>query len=130
MQLEFAECFESVNDALLATVTALGGFKKVGPALRPELPIDQAAGWLRDCLNPTRREKLSPEQVTLILRLAREAGYHGGMNFLAFDTGYRATPVDPVSQVEELQLRFVAAVENLQGIQAQMERLQRVRSVS
>jgi hypothetical protein len=129
MQLEIGECFESINDALQAAVTALGGFKKVGPALRPELPIEQAAGWLRDCLNPGRREKLSPEQVLLLLRQAREAGYHAAMNFVAFDTGYKATPVDPQSQAEQLQERFVAAVETLQGIQATMERLQRVRSV-
>jgi hypothetical protein len=129
MQLEFGECFESVNDALLAAVNALGGFKKAGPALRPELSIDQAANWLRDCLNPTRREKLAPEQVMLILRKAREVGYHAAMNFVAMDTGYKAAPVDPVTQEAELQERFIAAVEHLQGIKATMERIQRVRSV-
>lgn len=123
MQLEIGECFESINDALQAAVTALGGYKKVGPALRPELPIDQAAGWLRDCLNPARREKLAPEQVMLILRKAREAGYHAAMHFVAFDTGYKATPVDPKTQQSELQERFIAAVEHLQGIQAQMQRV-------
>lgn len=129
MQLEIGECFESVNDALQATVTALGGFKKVGPLLRPELPIEQAAGWLRDCLNPGRREKLAPEQVMLILRQARAAGYHAAMHFIAFDTGYKAAPVDPKTQLEQLQERFVEAVQTLQGIQASMERVQRVRSV-
>jgi hypothetical protein len=108
-------------------VTALGGYKKVGPILRPELPIDQAAGWLRDCLNPARREKLAPEQFMLILRKAREAGYHAGMHFVAFDTGYKATPVDPQTQESELQERFIAAVEHLQGIQSTMQRIQRVR---
>lgn len=128
MQLEIGECFESVNDALQAAVTALGGYKKVGPLMRPELPIDQAAGWLRDCLNPARREKLAPEQVMLILRKSREAGYHAAMNFVAFDTGYKANPVDPVTQEAELQERFIAAVEHLQGIQATMQRIQRVRA--
>jgi hypothetical protein len=130
MQLEIGECFESVNDALHAAVNALGGYKKVGPALRPELPIDQAAGWLRDCLNPSRREKLAPEQVMLVLRKAREAGYHAAMHFVAFDTGYKATPVDPQTQESELQERFIAAVEHLQGIQAQMQRVQRVRAAA
>lgn len=130
MQLEIGECFESVNDALQAAVTALGGYKKVGPVLRPELPIDQAATWLRDCLNPGRREKLSPEQTMLILRKARDAGYHAAMHFVAFDTGYKAAPVDPLTQEAELQERFIAAVEHLQGIQSQMQRVQRVRSVA
>jgi len=127
MQLEMGEFYESVNDALQAAVTAMGGFKKVGPVMRPELPIDQAAGWLRDCLNPARREKLAPEQVLLILRLARQAGYHAAMNFVAFDTGYKATPVDPDSQEQQLQERFIEAVEGLTAIQSQLERLQRLR---
>lgn len=130
MQLEIGECFDSINDALTSAVNALGGFKKVGPSLRPELPIDQAAGWLRDCLNPSRREKLAPEQVVLIMRLSRQAGYHAAMNFLAFDTGYKANPVDPESQEQELQQRFVDAVEGLTAIQAQLQRIQRVRAVS
>jgi hypothetical protein len=130
MQLDIGECFESINDALQGAVTALGGYKKVGPALRPELPIDQAAGWLRDCLNPSRREKLAPEQVMLVTRMARAAGYHSLMHFVAFDTGYKASPVDPESQESELQERFIAAVEHLQGIQATMQRVQRMKAVA
>ena len=130
MQLEIGECFDTINDALTSTVNNLGGFKKVGPALRPELPIDQAAGWLLDCLNPARREKLAPEQVLLILRMARQAGFHAAMNFLAFDTGYKAAPVDPDTQEQELQQRFVDAVEGLTAIQAQLQRIQRVRAVA
>lgn len=127
MQMEMGEFFEDINDALQATVTALGGYKKVGPTLRPELPVDQAAGWLRDCLNPARREKLSPEQVMLILRLAREAGYFSAMNFIAFATGFKATPIDAESQESQLQERFIEAVHGLTAIQSQLERLQRVR---
>jgi hypothetical protein len=130
MQLEIGEFHESINDALQAAVMALGGYKKVGPMLRPELEknVDQAAGWLRDCLNPARREKLAPEQVLYILRAARQAGYHAAMSFLAFDTGYRATPVDPDDQERQLQERFIDAVEGLTSIQAQLQRIQRMRS--
>ena len=126
MQLEIGECFDSVNDAILSAVTALGGFKKVGPVMRPELTIEQAAGWLRDCLNPARREKLSPEQVLLILRMSRQLGYHSAMNFFAFDTGYKATPVDRQSQESELRARFVDAVAGLSAIQAQLQKIQQV----
>ena len=130
MQLEIGECFESINDALSNAVTALGGFKKVGPRLRPELPIDQAAGWLRDCLNSGRREKLSPEQFLMILRLARDNSYHSAMNFVAFDTGYKAAPVDAESQEAELQNRFIDAVEGLSAIQSQLQRIQRARAAA
>jgi hypothetical protein len=128
MQLEIGEFHESATDALVSAVTALGGYKKVGPMLRPELPIDQAAGWLRDCLNAGRREKLSPDQFLLVMRKARESGYHALMNFVAFDTGYKAVPVDPQTQEDELKARFCDAVESLSGIKSQLERFQRVRS--
>jgi hypothetical protein len=129
MQLEIGECHESVNDALQSAVTALGGFKKAGAMLRPELPIDQAAGWLRDCLNPGKREKLSPDQFLFIMRAARAGGYHALMNFVAFDTGYRAAPVDPQTQEAELQRRFIECVDVLAGIKSSLERVQRVRAV-
>ena len=130
MQLEIGEFHENVNDALVGAVTALGGYKKVGYALRPELTIEQGAQWLRDCLNSGKREKLAPEQVLLILRHARDAGYHSAMNFMAFDTGYKATPVDPESQESELQARFIDAVEGLSAIQSQLQRIQRMKAVA
>lgn len=127
MQLEIGECFESVNEALQSAVSSLGGYKKVGPALRPELSTDTAAGWLRDCLNPSRREKLSPEQVLFIVREAGKANIHSLMNFIAFDVGYKATPVAPQTQEAELQQKFVDAVEGLAAIQSQLQRVQRMR---
>jgi hypothetical protein len=94
------------------------------------LPIDQAAGWLRDCLNTGRREKLSPEQFLLVLREARKAGYHPLMNYLSFDTGYKATPIDPQTQEDELKARFCDAVEGLSAIQAQLQRIQRLKAAA
>lgn len=130
MQLEIGEFHETINDALQAAVMALGGYKKVGSTMRPDLPMEQAAGWLRDCLNPGRREKLSPEQVIYILRAACAAGYHAAMNYLAFDTGYKATPVDPQDQEAHLQERFIEAVAGLTAIQTQLQRIQRIRSAA
>jgi hypothetical protein len=66
----------------------------------------------------------------LILRKAREAGYHAAMNFVAFDTGYKAQPVDPGSQESELQERFIQAVEGLTAIQSQLQRIQKLRVAS
>jgi hypothetical protein len=130
MQLEIGECFESISDAIGSAVAALGGFKKVGAALRPELPTPQAGNWLRDCLNPARRERLDPEQVLLILRMARQAGFHAAMDFIAGDAGYKAQPLDPATQEAELQQRFVDAVAGLQLIQKQLERAAQLRRVA
>lgn len=125
MQTVFAEFFEDINDALREAVRQLGGHKKVGPALWPELPVEQAGNRLRDCLSPERREKLSPEQVVLILRMAGAAGFHGAMGFVALSAGYeapRAVSVD--DQEAELQRTFVDAVARLEGIQRQLQRVQ------
>ncbi len=125
MQTTIPETFENLNDALKEAVRAAGGNKRVGALLRPELPLDQAAQWVRDSLNPDRRDKLSPEQVLLVLRLACEAGYHGAMAYFAFGASYEAPrPVTPQDQETELQRQFVAAVEALQTIQSQLGKVQ------
>jgi hypothetical protein len=128
MQAQFAEFFEDVNDALREAVRQLGGHKKVGPLLWPELPLDSASNRLRDCLNPDRREKLSPEQALLILCKAREVGYHGAMAFVAFTAGYEPPrPVVPEDQEAELQRTFIDAVERLESIQKQLQRVGQIR---
>lgn len=131
MQTEFTEFFESVNDALRELVRNLGGHKRVGPQLWPELALEAAANRLRDCLNPDRRDKLSPEQVLFMLRLARNSGYHGAMEFLAYDAGYdRPRPVAAEDKVAALQNAFVDAVDKLESIQREMKRTQGIRSVA
>lgn len=125
MQTTIPETFEDVNDALREAVRAVGGNKKVGPLLWPELPLEQAAGRIRDALNPDKRDKLSPEQVVLILRLAGEVGYHGAIGFVTFSAGYEAPRhLAPQDQTSELQRQFIEAVEGLQAIQKQLAMVQ------
>lgn len=131
MQTDFGEFFESVNDSLRELVRHLGGHKKVGPMLWPELPLDQAGNRLRDCLNLDRREKLSPEQFVFLLKLGRQVGYHGAMAFVAADAGYESPrPVSPEDAVNALQNAFVDAVSKLEVIQRQLARAQGLRSVA
>lgn len=128
MQTSIPECFETLNDALKEAVRAAGGNKVVGAKLWPELPLDAAANRLRDSLNPDRRDKLSPEQTQLILRLACDAGYHGAMAYWCFGASYDApNPVTPDQQNDELQRKFVEAVEGLAIIQDRMRKLQQAR---
>src|SRR5258708_37889344 len=83
--------FADWNDALDGVVHALGGYKKVGTLLRPEWQArpEAASQWLRDCLNAEKRERLDPDQVLMLLRLAREAGYHAAEFWLAARIGYQ-----------------------------------------
>lgn len=118
--------YDDFNDALADLVRALGGPKPVGAKLRPDLPVDQAGNWVRDCLNAHRREQFHPSQVVLLLRMARDAGFHGAKNFLDDDTGYtRSTPRDPQDEVAELQRAFIESVSHQRQIADRIERLTR-----
>lgn len=129
MQLELMH--ESITDALAFIVQALGGPKKVGAMMRPELPADQAAGWVRDCLNASRREKFSPEHVVWLLKSARSAGVHSAMQYLADECGYSApTPREPDDERAELMREFVAAEQRLAKLASRMERSGLLRSVA
>ena len=113
---------ESIADALREAINACGGNKKVGPVLYPDLPVDQAAGRIRDCLNPDRRELFSPDQVVLIARLARDVGNHAIMNHLAVELGYlKPAPVEPEDEIARLQREFVEATKSLHSMATRIE---------
>lgn len=115
--------FDDYDDAIRAAVIALGGFKKVGAELRPELPVDQAGRWLSDCCNPDRRDTLCPKQLSLIRRMAREAGIHVLAVFESRDAGYMdPIPVEPEDEKAALQRMFCSKVDELAAIQAQLGR--------
>ena len=130
MQDTFIEFFEDINDAMREAVRQLGGNKKVGAMLRPEIPLTQAENWIRDCLNPDRREKLSPEQVLLILVEARKAGYHGAMAFIAGHCGYdKPRPVSIDEQEADLQSQILAGLEVQNKLLAQLQCVQAAKPV-
>jgi hypothetical protein len=114
---------ESLNDALIACITAAGGSKQVGPLLWPEKAPDSAQRMLLDCMNEDRPAKLSPEQVLLVLRLARAKGYHDGMNFIASDLGYGTpVPVEPRDEVADLMRAFNDSVAQQAALVAKIEK--------
>lgn len=114
---------ETLNDALIACVKAAGGSKQVGPLLWPEKTPDAAQRNLLDCLNEDRPSKLSPDQVLLVLRLARAKGCHAGVDFILADLGYAPTsPVEPRDEAAELMRRYIEAGEELKRTAERMER--------
>lgn len=126
--------FEDWRDALRHVVAALGGAKVVAGWLRPDLKPDHAARWLNDCLNPDRRENFSPDHLLLLLRLAREAGIHTGMDYIAEDCGYRRPqPVDPADATDALRREFVDSTKRLTDLAKRIEAMEaraNVRSVA
>jgi len=116
---------DSINDALIALVKALGGSKVVGPMLWPEKMADAAQRLLLDCLNPDRPAHLTPEQMALLMRKARQAGYHAAAEWLMHDLGYAApVPVEPRDEAADLQRQFIAATAQMAQMMSRMQALQ------
>jgi hypothetical protein len=116
---------ESIVDALREVVQAAGGPKKVGAAMYPEKTAEDAAGRIRDCLNPDRREHFTPEQVTYLVRLGRGIGCHALMTYLSRSGGYAdPRPIEPEDEVARLQREFIEATKNLGSLAAKIEAIQ------
>lgn len=112
---------ESLNQALVECVKSAGGSANVGPKLWPEKTRESAQRLLLDCLNEDRPAKLSPEQVLLILRLARERGFHDGIGYVLGCLGYApTTPIEPKDEAADL-LRQV--IETQRTLAVQVDRL-------
>lgn len=122
---------ESFNDALIECVKACGGSKQVGPALWPEAAPDQAQRKLLDCLNHDRPQRLTPDQVVLLLRMARDRGCHAGILFLTTTLGYtEPSPIEPEDERAQLQRQFVQGVGELAKLAEKLERMQPLRAVA
>lgn len=113
--------YDTYEDAIRDTVTALGGFKKVGAMLWPALPADDAGRKLSACLNTEKREKLDLGELRLIRRAARMAGVHTLAAYENRDAGYaEPQPLAPEDEAAQLQREFITAVKALEVIQARM----------
>lgn len=116
---------ESLNDALIEAVKACGGSKAVGLALWPAKGLEAAQRQLLACLNPDRQEKLGPDEVLHVLRLARDRGCHTGMQYIAHALSYsEPTPIEPKDEAAELQRQFIERSGELLKMAEKIQRLQ------
>lgn len=115
---------ETWADALREDIAACGGPKVVAPELWSELTPDAAHRRLLDCLNETRPERLDPDRLRKLLKMARAKGSRAGINWLLRDLeGEDFRPVEPADKREQLQREFVAATRSLVAMASQIERL-------
>ena len=115
--------YDTFTEALADCVRALGGNKAVGALLWPEKSIEDARRLLLDALNPERPNKLSPEQVLLILREARKVNCHAAIAYINRECGYAdPQPIEPEDERAALQREFVATGKTLRDLLARMER--------
>lgn len=115
---------ESIDDALREVVSAAGGFKKVAALLKPDRSPEAASRWLHDCFNESKPERLTPTQIMFLLRLGRQIGAHGAINYINRESGYHdARPLDPVDESAALQRAFMESVQVQKSILARMEKI-------
>lgn len=113
-----------IHDALGDIVRALGGPKAVGMAMRPEKQGDDAAGWVKDCLNRNRREKFDPEQILWLLKKGREAGCHEPLRWICSQSGYSAPePVEEETELARLLREYLELEGRRQSLQPKIDEL-------
>jgi hypothetical protein len=114
---------EDYAEAIRATVQALGGFKRIGHELKPDLSVEAAGRWLSDCCNAEKREKLAPTELAYIRRRARQEGIHLLVAFELREAGYAPPqPVEPEDERASLMREFVQASKQFGSLFARMER--------
>lgn len=119
---------EDYDEAIRATVQALGGFKRVGADMKPDLGVEAAGRWLSDCCNPGRRERLTPSELAYLRRRARQAGVHVLAAFEMRDAGYaEPQPVEPEDERAALQRDFI---EHTKALERMLQRLQSLGSAN
>jgi hypothetical protein len=117
---------EDIYEAARTVAMALGGTKKTGALLRPDLPADKAGEWLANCLNRTRPEKLDPEQLLFLSREGRRVGCHAIASFVSSDGGYtQPVPINPEDEAAELKRRLLTNMEQFKRDVARLEKLER-----
>jgi hypothetical protein len=115
--------YDDIYEALLTDVMALGGSKTVGLMLWPEKK-EKAGDYLKTCLNRDRAEKLSIDQIMLIVRRAKEVGSYATATFFCDETGFAAPqPIEPEDERATLQRAFIQSVEHQRQMLERMERL-------
>jgi hypothetical protein len=123
---------EDINDALRAAVKACGGTKVVACRLWPEKTMNDAQSYLNDCLNSARPAKLSPEQTLLLLKWAREAGFHGALDYICSEAGYaQPVPIEPEDELTKLLREYLEGQKRGGTLQAKIdERIAKLRAVT
>jgi hypothetical protein len=115
--------FDDIYSALRGFVSFAGGSKVVGPLVFPKKG-EKAAAWLDDCLNADRAAKLDPEELLHMLKLARERGFDGVMQYIGSEADYEVTRREPRDELAALYSQFVESAKSLSRLQERIERVE------
>jgi hypothetical protein len=110
--------FDSAEEALAEIVRRSGGYKVVGHLMRRELDPEKAGKWLSQCLSTGSNDKLSLDQLLMLLSIGAESGVHSAMEYIGTRTGYEIKPVTREQQAVDAVERLEIA---LDAVRKQME---------
>lgn len=94
---------DTIYDAIGADIAAAGGYKVVAGKLWPSENPTTAATKLRNAVNPDQAQKLCPEEVMQIKRLAYDASSTATIQYEARQLGYEVTWIEPEDEVERIE---------------------------
>lgn len=116
---------DTIFDALGADIAAAGGFKVVASKLWPSSDPATAATKLRNAVNPEQAQKLCPDEVLQIKRLAKEAGSTATIAYEAHQLAYEITWINPEDELERIERENN---ELLKALLKRQERAEQLRS--
>lgn len=100
--------------------------KVVGHMLWQHKDPDDAGKYFSNCLDPSRNEKLDPQQILFIAKKARSVGCHALVWFICEDTGYqKAVPVEVEDEAAELTREII---ETSKRMERNLERLEQLKT--
>lgn len=113
-----------IYDALGDLVRAVGGPKEVGQGLYPKKQPDDAAGYVKDCLNRARRETFDAEEIMWLLRRGRELGCHEPIRWICSNAGYvEPEPKEEETELAKLLREYVEMGKRITTLQPRIEEL-------
>lgn len=95
--------FDSLFDAIGADIAAAGGFKIVASKLWPSESITTSSARLRNSINTEQPQKLCPDELLQLKRLAYEVGSTATIDYEAQQLGYQTVWVDPKDEAGALR---------------------------
>lgn len=119
---------DCLSDSLHDAVTSLGGPKEVAFMLWPSKDISRSHILLLHSLDAERAEKLSLDEIEMVITKAAERGCHTPMAYLSRACGYKEPEtIDPETEAERLrrdmQLTMVQLNSQMKAVQHQLDRM-------
>ena len=112
---------ETVEEAIDEVCKAHGGRKKSAVELWPSMGVREAHNRMDACLNPERREKFDPAEITWFIKLGRQIGCHSMMRHFAQEGGYQEpVPIEPEDERARLQREYIDAVARFERLQTNL----------